>query len=150
MLKLPSRDKQLPIMLLAFVYHTLWQYPSQYPSDFSEPYVQTKFKKSTSCWQQAGLLKHKTTQNKWSHSQASACLTQSFRAVFFSTSHELNCSPALCYYLMRCYLYKTFVYYFRGYLCWTPDSPCVCIWYTRSPAISAFLSNHTNPHIIHV
>lgn len=56
MLKLPSRDEQLPIMLLAFVYHTLWQYPSQYPSDFSEPYVQTKFKKSTSCWQQAGLL----------------------------------------------------------------------------------------------
>lgn len=85
-------------------------------------------KKAPSRWQQAGLfLKSKPTQNKWSHSQASASLTQSFHAVFFNTSHKLNCSPALCYYLMRCYLYKTFVYYFRLYLHWTPDSPCVCI-----------------------
>lgn len=57
-------------------------------------------KKITSHWQQAGLLlKPKTTQNKWCHSQASACLTQSFHAVFFNISHEPNCSPTWCYYL---------------------------------------------------
>lgn len=72
--------------LLLFTTH-FGNSPSQYHSDFPEPYVQTKFKKSTSCQQQAGLLlKPKTAQNKWSHSQASACLTQSFRAVFFQ--HE--------------------------------------------------------------
>lgn len=36
-------------------------------------------------------------------------------------------------------LHKTFVYYFRGYLHWTPDSPCVCIEYIMRPTISAFL-----------
>lgn len=71
--------------------------------------MQINFKKITSHWQQAGLLKPKTTQNKWSHSQASACLTQSFCAVFFNISHEPNCSPTWCYYLVRIYTKHLFI-----------------------------------------
>lgn len=41
-------NEQLTIILLLVANHTHWQYPlSQYPSDFPEPYVQTKLKKST-------------------------------------------------------------------------------------------------------
>lgn len=70
----------------------------------------------------------------------------SHSVLYFSTSHWLNCSPASCYYLMKCYLYKTFVYYFRGYSCWTPDSPWVHIWHAQSRANSTFLFNYINPY----
>lgn len=88
---------------------TSWQYSLTTPFWLSRTLCANQLQKITSYWQQAGLLKPKTTQNKWSHSQASACLTQSFCAVFFNISHEPNCSPTWCYYLVRIYTKHLFI-----------------------------------------
>lgn len=133
-----------PIILLA--YHTLAILPQNALLTSQNLMCKTTYKKITCHWQQAGiLLKLKTTQNKWSHSQASACLTQSFHAVFFNISHEPNPSPAWCYYL--------------------EITQSICLWFQRIFALNTwfFLCLHlihhepchlsfsvTQIHIIHI
>lgn len=126
---------------------TPWQYYLKMP--FSLPRTlcakpHTKKSHATGS-RQASFWNSKTTQNKWSHSQASACLTQSFHAVFFNISHEPNPSPAWCYYL--------------------EITQSICLWFQRIFALNTwfFLCLHlihhepchlsfsvTQIHIIHI
>lgn len=114
-------SEQLPSGSLALVYHTLWQ----------DALATPRWPSRALCAKQIQKKQHPissgqaTFWNSTPHKPNGLSLPASvIPCCDFTISHD--CPPASCYCLLRCYLYKTFAYYFRGHFHWTPDSPCVC------------------------